>query len=471
MAISKLQKISAVILAAGEGKRIGPHLPKVLYPLAGKPMISYILNTIKEVGIEDIYVVTGYRSEDVQASINRRAYFVYQPSPLGTGHAVHCALKEIPPDINTIMLVNGDDSSFYSPQTIAKVITSHQSSSAVITMVTVKVEQPLGLGRVIRNNQNKVIAIREEVDATTAEKAIKEVVIGFYVFNVDWIRKTLAKIKPSQSGELYIVDAIKVACDENKTINVFNLTDQNEWKGVNTQEQLSIANNQMLDLLHVEVKNKKNILFDLDDTLLSTDKLKGAIETKVLYTIKNVFSSNLTDEEVKSAFWKVYRDHKLKNKWVSMPELGELLATEYRVEDGGSTFKRLLYTLPFSDYIKFGVRELLTSLEEKVNRVILAYGDLIYQPIKLSILDQLIDNYHIYEQLDQKMIQEIAKIYQDTETWMIDDKLSTLSQFSIAIPTLKTVWLTGGPYQSHSSFSPTHTVDSISQLDGLFKEL
>jgi len=140
--MNNLSHTAAIILAAGKGKRIGSHLPKVLYPLAGRPMVSYVLDTLISIGLKDIFVVTGFRSEDVQASINRRAYFVYQPTPLGTGHAVSCALKEIPPDIDTIIVANGDDSSFYTPQTFEKIIATHKACHSVIAIVSAEVASP-----------------------------------------------------------------------------------------------------------------------------------------------------------------------------------------------------------------------------------------------------------------------------------------------------------------------------------------
>lgn len=469
--MNKVASTAAIILAAGKGTRIGPHLPKVLYSLAGKPMISYILNTLSDIGLKDIYVVTGYRSEDVQASINRRASFVYQANPLGTGHAVDCALKEIPPDTDTVIVVNGDDSSFYSKKTIEGIISSHHDSNSVITIASIETENPTGLGRIIRDEKGNVAAIREEAAATDSEKQIKEINIGFYVFNVDWIRKTISNIKLSKSGEIYLVDVVELACAENKIVNSYSLTNSKEWHGINTQEQLELANQYMLTIEHDKVKNTKNILMDLDDTLLSTVKLKEKIEEKIVYTVKNVFSSTLTDSEIKSRFWKVYAEHKSQNGWVSTPELGQLLANSFDLENGAETFKRLLYTLPFRDYIKDGVPELLKNIKGKFNRVILAYGDLVYQPLKLSVFNGLIDNYHVYEQLDNKSLKEISKVYANSETIVLDDKLENLEKFSKSMPNIKTIWIKGGPDQSEIKYSPTFTVSSIDELSKVLESI
>ena len=125
-----LAHTAAVILAAGRGTRIGDHLPKVLYPIAGKPMIAYILKTLSQIPVQDVYVVTGFRNEDVKASVGRKAHIVHQAEQLGTAHAVKLALRELPVDIDTVFVCNGDDSAFYRPETIFKFITEHQKNRA-----------------------------------------------------------------------------------------------------------------------------------------------------------------------------------------------------------------------------------------------------------------------------------------------------------------------------------------------------
>jgi bifunctional UDP-N-acetylglucosamine pyrophosphorylase/glucosamine-1-phosphate N-acetyltransferase len=105
-----MKNVAAVVLAAGKGTRIGQHLPKVLYPIAGKPMIYYTLETLSKIPTKEFYVVIGFRAEDVKASIGRNTHFVYQEKQLGTAHAVKLALNELSPDIEHVLVVNGDDS-------------------------------------------------------------------------------------------------------------------------------------------------------------------------------------------------------------------------------------------------------------------------------------------------------------------------------------------------------------------------
>lgn len=471
--MNNLTHTAAIILAAGKGKRIGSHLPKVLYPLAGRPMVSYVLSTLGSIEIKDIYVVTGFRSEDVQASINRKAFFVHQPIPLGTGHAVSCALNEIPPDIDTVIVANGDDSSFYTGETFQKIIKSHKSSNSVISIVTAEIDSPIGLGRIIRNDKGEILAIREEKEATDSEKLIKEVNIGLYVFEADWIRLALAKIQPRPGKEIYLVDVIAIAHSENKKVNDLQLGKTDEWRGVNTQEELAIANSRMVNKIKSETSSKKVFLFDLDDTLLATDDLKKTIEEKALYVLKNVFSVTLSDDRIKTIFWDTYSKHKQVNGWVSTPELGEELAIAFGVDGGGPTFKRLLYTLPFEQFVKSGARAMLTGLKNKGRRVVLAYGDLVYQPIKLSILDHCIDSYQTYEKLTESKISEIINIYGDSKIFLTDDRLSNLANFKKENLSITTIWIKDGPYKKDlvSGFKSDYEVKNIEELSDLLSKI
>ena len=471
--MNNLSHTAAIILAAGKGKRIGSHLPKVLYPLAGRPMVSYVLDTLISIGLKDIFVVTGFRSEDVQASINRRAYFVYQPTPLGTGHAVSCALKEIPPDIDTIIVTNGDDSSFYTPQTFEKIIASHKASNSVISIVTAEGDSPGGVGRIIRNETNEGVAIREEKEATDLERNVKEVNIGLYVFDADWVRLALSKIEPRPGQEIYLVDVIAMASAQQKKVNDIQLGETSEWRGVNTQEELEIANKQMVNKINSQSESGKVYIFDLDDTLLATDKLKEIIEEKAVHMLKNVFSTTLDDVGIKTLFWDTYAIHKNKNGWISMPELGEELAQAFKIEDGGPIFKRLLYTLPFEDFIKPGAREILTQISSLGKRVILAYGDLVYQPIKLSIFNNFIDTYQAYEKLTSTTISEIIELYGNSQIILIDDKLQNLADFKRSKSTITTVWIKDGPYKNDlvDGFNPDYEIQSILELKELLSKI
>lgn len=461
-----LTNTAAVILAAGRGTRIGSHLPKVLYPIAGRPMLSYSIQNIEALNISDVYVVTGYRSEDVQSSIGRRALYVYQKDQLGTGHAIMCALNELPPDIDTILVVNGDDSSFYHPNTLKSILETHEKNSSVVSLITAEVKDPTGLGRIIRNADNKIVDIREEKDANKEEKNIQEINVGCYVFSVDWLKLNISKIKISSSGEYYIVDLVKMAASQGKTISSVSLTNHSEWVGVNTIPQLEDATTHMVNRLSQEVANKKVYIFDLDDTLLSTKDLKEEIEKRVFFLTKKVLNSSLSEEEINRIFWDTYNSHKEANSWVSMPEFAHELGEQLGFPDSYLVFKRLFYTLPFENYIKKGVKELLSRSQEDGKVIILATGDYIYQPIKIDVLRNYIDGYHVFEQFDDKALELLSKIYADSQLVFVDDRLSRLNDFKKTLKDARTIHYTDSPYASEtqSGFTPDFSCETINKL-------
>ena len=317
------------------------------------------------------------------------------------------------------------------------------------------------------------MAIREEKEATDLERNVKEVNIGLYVFDADWVRLALSKIEPRPGQEIYLVDVIAMASAQQKKVNDIQLGETSEWRGVNTQEELEIANKQMVNKINSQSESGKVYIFDLDDTLLATDKLKEIIEEKAVHMLKNVFSTTLDDVRIKTLFWDTYAIHKNKNGWISMPELGEELAQAFKIEDGGPIFKRLLYTLPFEDFIKPGAREILTQISSLGKRVILAYGDLVYQPIKLSIFNNFIDTYQTYEKLTPTAISEIIELYDNSQIILIDDKLQNLADFKKSKDGVTTVWIKDGPYKNDlvPGFTPDYAVNNLAELTELIKRI
>jgi len=247
--------ISALVLAGGKGIRIGQSLPKVLNPIVGKPMIHYSLDTIRKIPIHHILVVVGFRDLDVRGSIrNEDIDYVYQAEQLGTGHALKISIPELPLECNEVIVLNGDDSAFYDVFTLREFIENHRQSKAKLSLMTMKVKKPTGLGRISRNPNGKIQKIIEERDALENEKKINEINTGCYIFNIDWLKKSIGQISKSNSGEYYIPDLISIAVNQKTHVNSYLLENNKEWVSVNTQEQLKEANIEILKRL----KKKKN---------------------------------------------------------------------------------------------------------------------------------------------------------------------------------------------------------------------
>lgn len=463
---------AAIILAAGRGTRIGSPLPKVLCPIAGKPMISYIIRTLKELGIKDVYVVTGYRSADVQASVGSNARFVYQSEQLGTGHAFHAALREIPVYIDTVLVVNGDDSAFYERKTLSHLLDSHSHSKTVMTLLTAIVKNPSALGRIVRDKSNQIVAIREEKSASKPEKLIKEVNIGCYVFDVDWAERILPTITKSPAGEYYIGDTVQCAFSEGHTVNSEPLSDLKEWIGVNTQEQLEIANQAMYDDL---IKRNKPTVFivDNDNTLLNTVALKAEINTRI-EAINSIMPVGKHKVDIKK-FWSTYEDLKEKSGWVSYHELASLTSEEVGMPELVGALKHMFYTLRFDKYVFRDTRETLGYLGKLGKVVIFGDGDLIYVPVKIRgmKIENYINDIFVFEKKDNH-IEKISKIYGDYKQVIIDDQIRILEQFKQYNKSAVCIWISNGPYSKVTprsrSFRPDYQIGNIHEVENIVRE-
>lgn len=172
----------AVILAGGQGKRMKSELPKPMFEVLGEPMLEWVMTACENADVKDICVVKGYNAEVIENYIGDRCTTVLQPQRMGTGHAVMMAvdwLKERP-DSN-VFIVCGD-SPFIDSNTITAALEQHVKQDNAVTIITAKVDNPKGYGRMLRG-ENGVKGIVEEKDATEEQKAIREITSGAYWFN------------------------------------------------------------------------------------------------------------------------------------------------------------------------------------------------------------------------------------------------------------------------------------------------
>lgn len=250
-------KITAILLAGGKGKRMHSRNPKVLYKVSGKPLIFYSLKLLSQLPFDDIQVVIGYRKALVKSAVlsiskklrlRQKVGFAVQTKMLGTGNAVAIALREVANKITDVLVLNGDDSCFYSPQTIKKVLALHTKARSDMTFVTLKLKNPTGLGRIVRDKSGKVVRIIEEKAATSAQKKINEVNDGCYVFKTSWLRRFIGKIPLSAAGEYYLTDLVAIGGKFGARIETFTLDKTNEWVGINTKEELARARELMTGL-------------------------------------------------------------------------------------------------------------------------------------------------------------------------------------------------------------------------------
>lgn len=244
------QDITGVILAGGKGKRMQSSLPKPLHLIAGRPIIAYPLENLRKAGIKNIVPVFGYKKSMLLRYLSENLNYAIQPKQLGTGNAVLNAFPKIPSNTKHLLVINGDDSAFYKPETIKKVVEIHIKDKSTLTFVSLIQNDPTGLGRVVRNSKGKLIAIVEDKNTTDKQKKIKEVNDGLYIFDYKWITKNIFNITKNKiAKEYYLPDLIKIALKNNDKVSVYTLPDASEWQGINTPEQLEEANVKMIDRL------------------------------------------------------------------------------------------------------------------------------------------------------------------------------------------------------------------------------
>lgn len=238
--------VAAIVLAAGLGKRMNSSIPKVLHTLAGEPMITRTLNILETLNLGQVVVVIGHKGQMVKNALKgRKVDYAFQKNQLGTADAAKAGLTVAKKGIKTVIVLNGDDSSFYRPQTLQKIIQDHIENRNILTFASSVIENPLGLGRVIKKN-GKPVAIIEEKEATQAQRKIKEINCGLYVIDLEWLKKNLKKVeKAAVSGEYYLVSLVAIAIKSRQKVEAFRINDSSQWYGINTVEELELANRKL----------------------------------------------------------------------------------------------------------------------------------------------------------------------------------------------------------------------------------
>ncbi|MCG8548924.1 MAG: NTP transferase domain-containing protein [Desulfobacterales bacterium] len=239
-----MSNIAVIILAAGKGSRMKSDLPKVLHTVAGKSMVNHVIDAAVQVAANHIHVVVGHQAEKVQKEIQKKhdVQFAFQKELLGTGDAVRVALPTINPHIQHILVLCGDVP-LIQTQTIADLVSNHRDRAADLTVLAAKVDDPTGYGRVIQGKDGRLLAIREEADATDMEKQINIVNSGIFCFDKRFLESGLKQIKNTNNqGEYYLTDLVEVAVRNRAKTLVKIIDNAEQVMGVNTIEQLSRIN-------------------------------------------------------------------------------------------------------------------------------------------------------------------------------------------------------------------------------------
>ena len=238
-------KVTAVLLAAGQGTRMKSSLPKVLHPFCGKPLVWHALEALKQAATETPVVVIGHGADEVKKYLGDSADCVLQEPQLGTGHAALQA-ESLLKNKTDLVIVTYADMPLLRGETFARLVETQRLNPGPFSLITVFADDPHGFGRILRNADGTVQAIVEEYVATPEQQKIKELNVGAYCFNADWLWDALHRIpKNEKKGEYYLTDVVELAVKDNLPVQAVVHDDFSETIGINTRVHLAEAESAM----------------------------------------------------------------------------------------------------------------------------------------------------------------------------------------------------------------------------------
>lgn len=236
--------VGAVVLSAGKGTRLGcTDKPKVMLEIENKPMVAYTVDTLREIGLakEQICLVVGFCKDVVMQYFGTSVSFAEQTELLGTAHAAYTGIQTLPKHISHVLVLGGDDSAFYTPQTVSEFIDQHIASGAVLSLLSAHLDDPAGYGRIVRHADGSIEIIEKEY-LTEEQKRIQEISTGTFCFDRYWFEGMYPHMPPLRKlGEYGLPTAMAMAAEQGKKYQVVPLADSTEWFGVNTPAELDEA--------------------------------------------------------------------------------------------------------------------------------------------------------------------------------------------------------------------------------------
>ncbi len=234
-------KAAAIVLAAGQGKRMKSALPKVLHPLAGKTMLSHVLALVKGLTLSPAFVIVGHQAEAVaKAAKEHNIETRLQNPPRGTGDAVLQAKADLRHFRGPVLILNGD-TPLLREKTIRGLLNTHRKQGATLSLLTVKLADPGAYGRVIRREDGSIDRVVEYRDANAAERKVNEINTGVYICESTFLFKALDQVQPNnEQGEFYLTDIIGIASREGEKL-VGLEADPEEVIGINSRADLALA--------------------------------------------------------------------------------------------------------------------------------------------------------------------------------------------------------------------------------------
>ncbi|AIY79094.1 bifunctional UDP-N-acetylglucosamine diphosphorylase/glucosamine-1-phosphate N-acetyltransferase GlmU [Clostridium botulinum] len=278
----------ALVLAAGQGKRIKSDLPKVLHKVCGKEMVNHVIDTIRKAGIQDANIIIGKGAELVkERTEEKKVTYSLQSEQLGTGHAVQCASEFLKGKKGTVAVFAGD-TPLIKESTIKNLFNTHIEGKNAATILTAIVDDPTGYGRIIRSG-NEVLKIVEHKDCNEEELKVNEMNSAIYCFDIKLLYESLSKLSNNnEQGEYYLTDVIEILKSAGHNIGAV-VTDFEETIGVNSRAQLAQAEEILKDRINLKHMENGVTLIDPKTTYIGIDVEIG--KDTIIYP-NNIFEGN-----------------------------------------------------------------------------------------------------------------------------------------------------------------------------------
>ena len=231
---------NVLIMAAGKGTRLKSSLPKVLHLLAGQSLIEHVLNTVEALNPHQTLVIVGHQAELVRSKLGHfPVHFAEQVPQLGTGHAVQIAREWWSGKSGNLLILSGD-APLISLETLQKMIQAHNRTGASLTLLSARLSDPFGYGRVIRAADGQVRHVVEQKDASPSEQEVNEVNTGFYCFRISALSGVIDQLTPNnRQNEYYLTDCVGLLSRQGKPVEAVICEDSSEVMGINSRVELA----------------------------------------------------------------------------------------------------------------------------------------------------------------------------------------------------------------------------------------
>ena len=237
----------AIVLAAGKGTRMESELPKVLVPVCGRPMVRYVVDALRAVGVDRIVVVVGYRSELVRKELGEEpgVEFVEQTEQKGTGHAVMMCREQLAQHQGPVLIVTGD-SPLLQKSSLATLLEAFAQQECSCLVGTTEKEDPTGMGRIVRTPEGAFVGIVEEKDATDEQRAIREINVSIYLFEADRLLAALDQLtNQNAQQEYYVTDCPQILLAAGEKVEALAALDPREALSINNLADLGVVEEAM----------------------------------------------------------------------------------------------------------------------------------------------------------------------------------------------------------------------------------